>query len=245
MARTVVITQSNYLPWRGWFDMARQADALVLLDSVQFTRRDWRNRNRIKTAQGPQWLTVPVEVKGRFDQAVDETRIADRRWVARHLAAIAGAYARAAHFDAEFPGIEAMLRAVEGEALLTRVNEALTRALFARLGIATALLRDSDLLPRAALPAMDPSERLAALAEATGATRYLSGPAARAYLDPAPFARRGIEIVWMDYGGYPEYPQPWGAFEPAVSVVDLILNTGPEAARLLGRPQEDRRSLIV
>ncbi|MGG5818214.1 WbqC family protein [Falsiroseomonas sp. HW251] len=236
MARTVVVTQSNYLPWRGWFDMLRQADALVLLDSVQYTRRDWRNRNRIRTAQGPQWLTVPVEVKGRYLQAVDETRIAGPGWAAEHLRAIALAYRRAAHFEAEFPWIERALTAVAAEPMLTAVNEALIRATMARLGIERPVLRDGALLPRDALPGMDPSERLAALAEAAGASRYLSGPAAKAYLDPAPFARRGIDVAWMDYAGYPEYPQLWDGFEPAVSVVDLILNTGDAAPALLGRP---------
>jgi hypothetical protein len=236
MARTVVVTQSNYLPWRGWFDMARQAETLVLLDTVQFTRRDWRNRNRIKTANGPQWLTVPVEVKGRFHQAVDKTRIAGEAWVEEHLRAIALAYRRAAWFETEYPAIEALLRAAAAQPMLSAMNEALIAGLFARLGIATRLLRDAALLPREALEAMDPSERLAALTEAVRGTRYLSGPAARAYLDPAPFARRGIEVAWMDYAGYPDYPQPWGDFEPAVSVVDLLLNTGGEAARLLGRP---------
>lgn len=234
MARTVVVTQSNYLPWRGWFDMVRQSDALVLLDSVQFTRRDWRNRNRIKTARGPAWLTIPVEAKGRFEQAVDETRIS-APWAETHLRGIALAYARAPHAAEVLPWLEAQLRGVADEPMLSRVNEALISAFCARLGIAVPIRRDGDLLPREALPALDPSERLAALAEAAGGTRYLSGPAARAYLDPAPFARRGIEVAWMDYAGYPDYPQLWGGFEPAVSVVDLMLNMGPDAPRYLGR----------
>ena len=235
MARTIIVTQSNYLPWRGWFDMLRQADGLVLLDSVQFTRRDWRNRNRIKTAQGTLWLTVPVEAKGRFSQAVDETQISGSGWAEQHLRSIALAYARAPHFAEMFPWLEAQLRAVSMEPLLSRMNEALIRAICERLSIALPITRDSDLMPREALPALEPSERLAALTEAMGGTRYVSGPAAQAYLDPAPFARRGIEVVWMDYTGYPEYPQLWDGFEPAVSVIDLMLNTGAEAPRYLGR----------
>jgi hypothetical protein len=236
MAKTVIVTQSNYLPWRGWFDMLRQADALVLLDSVQYTRRDWRNRNRIKTAQGPQWLTVPVDVKGRYLQAVDEAHITGPDWAAEHLRAIALAYRRAACFEAEFPWIERALLAVAEEPLLTTVNESLIRAVMQRLAIDRPVLRDGVLIPREALPAMDPSERLAALAQAVGADRYLSGPAAKAYLNPMPFARRNIKVAWMDYVGYAAYPQPWGEFEPAVSVIDLILNTGDAAPTLLGRP---------
>jgi len=236
MARTIVVTQSNYLPWRGWFDMLRGCDALVLLDSVQFTRRDWRNRNRIKTAQGPVWLTVPVEVKGRYNQAVDETRIQDRSWAEAHLRSIAMAYARAPHFADVYSWLEREIRAVEREELLSRVNEALIRAFCAKLGIGLPIMRDGDVLPRAELPELGPSERLAALTHAVGGTRYISGPAAKAYLDFAPFERRGIEVIWMDYSGYPPYPQLWGDYEPAVSIVDLLLNTGDDAPRFLGRP---------
>lgn len=235
MSRTIIVTQSNYLPWRGWFDVLRQGDALVLLDSVQFTRRDWRNRNRIKTPQGLAWLTVPVEVKGRYSQAVDETRIQDPGWAEAHLRSIALAYARAPHFATEFPWLEREIRAVAQEEMLSRVNEALIRAVCARLGIARPITRDVDVVPREELVAMEPSERLAALTQAMGGTRYISGPAAQAYLDLEPFRRRGIEVSWMDYSGYPPYPQLWGDFEPAVSIVDLLLNTGDDAARLLDR----------
>src|ERR1700730_393932 len=95
---TVVITQSNYLPWRGYFDLLRSADEVILLDSVQYTRRDWRNRNRIKTSSGPVWLTIPVEVKGRYHQPIDEVRVSDPTWSDRHRRAIDMAYRRAPHY---------------------------------------------------------------------------------------------------------------------------------------------------
>jgi hypothetical protein len=231
--RTVIVTQSNYLPWRGWFAMIARADALVLLDTVQYTRRDWRNRNRIKTPQGLSWLTVPVDAKGRFHQPVDETRIVGSEWVSEHLRAIDLAYRRAPHHASILPWLEQTLGALASEPMLTRVNEALIGAFCERLGIQVPILRDSTLVPRDVLQAMDPSERLAALSEAAGATHYLTGPAARAYMDHAPFARRGIEVVWMDYQGLPEYPQLWGAFEPAVSVIDLLLNAGSDARRFI------------
>lgn len=236
MARTIVVTQSNYLPWRGWFDMLRQADGLVLLDSVQYTRRDWRNRNRIKTAQGPAWLTVSVETKGRFHQPVDEVQVTTPNWADDHLRSIAVAYARAPHIETVLPWLQAEMGAAAGEPLLTRANEMLIRAFCTRLGLPLPIMRDVDVVPRDILAGLTPSERLAVLAEAAGGDRYLSGPAAQAYLDPEPFVRRNIEVAWMDYGGYLEYPQLWGAFEPAVSVVDLMLNMGEDAARYLGRP---------
>jgi len=235
VARTVVITQSNYIPWRGYFDLLRSADEAVLLESVQYTRRDWRNRNRIKTPDGSAWLTIPVQTKGQFLQAIDETRVTDTGWAALHARTIEMAYARAAHFAAEAPWLIGLLRSVATEPFLSVINERLIRALCERLGISVPLRRCSEILDRAELQAMGPSERLVAIARAVGATRYMSGPAARSYLDLDLFARAGLEVVWMAYDGYPDYPQLWGNFDPRVSVVDLLLNTGAEAPRYLTR----------
>lgn len=235
MSRTVVITQSNYLPWRGYFDLLRSADEVILLDSVQYTRRDWRNRNRIKTPSGSVWITVPVEAKGRYHQAIDETLVSDPSWADTHRRAIDLAYRRAPHHGEVAGWLDALLAGVAAEPSLSRINEALLRALCAHLGVTTPIRRCTDLLDREAMREMDPTERLVRLADAAGATRYLSGPAAKAYLDPAAFAARGIEVAWMSYAGYPDYPQLWGAFEPQVSVVDLLFNVGEDAPRFLDR----------
>ena len=235
MAKTVVITQSNYIPWRGYFDLLQSADEVVLLDSVQYTRRDWRNRNKIKTPEGITWLTIPVEVKGRYFQAIDETRIVDLGWAASHKRAIELAYSRSPHYHAVAPWLFALLQSLAAEPLLTTVNEHLLRALCNRLGIRVTIRRCSDLFNRELLRGMRPSERLVAIAQALGSTRYLSGQAAQVYLDVDLFASAGIEVLWMAYDGYPEYPQLWGKFEPRVSVIDLLLNTGTEAARYLQR----------
>lgn len=233
--KTIVITQSNYIPWRGYFDMLRSADEVILLDSVQFTRRDWRNRNQIKTPQGTAWLTIPVEVKGRYAQPIDETRIADGGWADAHLRTIELNYARAAHFGATAAWFSDLLRNAAAEPLLTKVNERLLRELFQRLGIGVPILRCTDVLDKAALAAMNSTERLVALARERGASHYITGPAARAYLDLGQFSAAGIEIEWMAYEGYPEYPQLWGAFEPRVSIVDLLFNTGADAPKYLTR----------
>lgn len=235
MTKTVVITQSNYLPWRGYFDLLASADEVILLDSVQYTRRDWRNRNTIKTASGTAWLTIPVEVKGRYFQAIDETRIAGPEWAEQHARAIDAAYRRASHYRDVAPWLLGLLRSLEGEPRLSVVNELLLRAICERLGIAVPIRRCSDVLDRAALQVMAPTDRLARLAHAVKATRYLTGPAARSYLDVDRFTAEGIEVAWMSYDGYPEYRQLWGAFEPRVSVVDLLLNVGAEAPNYLRR----------
>jgi hypothetical protein len=129
VTKTVVITQSNYIPWRGYFDMLRSADEIVLLDSVQYTKRDWRNRNQIKTGKGPLWLTIPVEVKGRYFQAIDETRIADSEWATKHIRAIEGAYAGAVHFKEIAPWLFRLVREAAAEPLLSSVNTHLLQAI--------------------------------------------------------------------------------------------------------------------
>jgi len=233
--RTVAIVQSNYLPWRGYFDMIRSVDEFILFDSVQYTRRDWRNRNIIKTPQGPRWITIPVEVKGKYFQAINETRIADPRWAAKHIRTIEANYRRAAAFEEVASWLFPLLEGAGNESLLSKANERLLLALSERLNIETSLRRCTDLIPRGDLAAMGPSERLLALCQAAGAGRYLSGPSARTYLDEGMFSTAGIEVAWMDYGGYPDYPQLWGPFDGEVSIVDLLLNVGEAAPRFTMR----------
>ena len=234
----VAIIQSCYIPWRGYFAIIARSDAFIFLDSVQFTRRDWRSRNRIKTAQGPLWLSVPVRQKGQYHAPIDAVELAEPGWAETHLRSIASAYRRAAHFDAVFPAIEAAYAQAASQPLLSVANQILTAALCRLLAIATPLMRDVDLLPRAQLEALDPTARLVELAAKAGADEYLSGPAACSYLDENVFAVRGMAVGWMDYTGLPEYPQLWGAFDPALSVIDALLNLGPEGARAatLGGP---------
>jgi hypothetical protein len=215
--------------------MIRSVDEVILLESVQYTRRDWRNRNRIKTPNGPLWLTIPVEVKGRYNQAIDETLISDASWARAHIRSIELAYRRAAHFSTVSPWLFSLLEEVATEPHLTKVNERLLRAICKSLNIKIPIRRCSDVLDRESLRTMDPTERLLKLCLACGATYYLSGPAAKSYLDVDLFAQHGIEVGWMDYSGYKEYPQLWGDFDPSLSIVDLLLNTGLEAGRFLER----------
>lgn len=230
MAKTVVVTQSNYLPWKGYFDQIRQADLLVLLDCVQYTRRDWRNRNQIKTADGPRWISIPVKVKGRYFQPIDETEIAEPGWADQHTRVLEANYRRASAFGEEGPWLFEQLRAAAGDTQLSRVNRRLLEAICRRVGIKTPIVACDDLLPRDELVAMEPTERLLRLCQACGATRYVCGPAAKAYLDVEAFHSAGIEVAWFDYAGYPEYPQLQPPFVHGVSIVDLLLNVGAKDA---------------
>lgn len=233
MSKSVTITQSNYVPWKGYFDLIRASDEFILYDNVQYTRRDWRNRNLIKTPAGLRWLTIPVEVHGKYHQSVETTRIAEPGWHLTHWRSIETNYARAAGFASVAPWLRDLLESVADVPLLSVVNERLLRAVCVRLRITTPILRSTDLLDREAMQDMNPTDRLLQLCVAAGATRYLSGPSARNYLETTRFDERGIEVVWMDYDHYPEYPQLWGTFSHGVSIVDLLLNVGDDASRYL------------
>ncbi|MBK0391932.1 WbqC family protein [Ramlibacter algicola] len=227
MSRRVAIVQSNYLPWKGYFDLMASVDEFVLYDDVQYTRRDWRNRNQIKTPQGLQWLTVPVKVKGKYTQAIRDTGIdLGTPWAADHLKAIALNYRRAPHFGDVMPWLEGLY--ADLPPMLSQLNERLLRAIAARLDLSTRLTDSSQYRLEG-----DKSERLASIAQQAGASVYVSGPAARSYLDESVFHARGMTVEWFDYSGYAEYPQLWGDFVHAVSVVDLLLNCGPDASRFL------------
>jgi hypothetical protein len=222
------IIQSNYIPWKGYFDFIDDVDVFILLDDVQYTRRDWRNRNRIKTKDGIKWLTIPVDVKGKFFQAIDETAIAGPAWIDEHLSALRHCYGKAPFFQREWPWIAQTYESCRGELLLTRVNERFIRAICARLGITTEIRRSTEfeLTP-------GKNERLIHLCRQAGADQYLSGPAARGYIDENEWNAAGISVRYKSYGGYPDYAQPFPPFEHAVSVLDTIFCTGPQARRHL------------
>jgi hypothetical protein len=231
------IIQSNYIPWKGYFDFIDSVDEFVLLDDVQYTRRDWRNRNLIKTADGARWLTISVDVKGKFTQRIDETRIADKAWSQSHLSALQHAYGRAPFFRDEWDWICELYQSVQSEDLLSQVNHRVISEICKRLDIRTPIRRSTE------FSLMDgKNERLLAIAKQTGATEYLSGPAAGAYLDAAQWRAEGVEIFFKSYEGYPEYRQLHGSFEHGVTILDLIFNTGPNCRHYLKSARDVERS---
>jgi hypothetical protein len=234
--KRVAIVQSNYVPWRGYFDLIDSVDEFVLLEDAQYTKRDWRNRNRIKTVTGVRWLTLPVQVRGRFTQAICETRMADEHWAEAHWERLRHAYAKAACFDEEGPAIEALFATAPGP-LLSDINRHFLEGICVRLGILTPLRNSVDLTPAGAK-----SERLLDICVKLHATTYVSGPAARAYLDERLFARAGVDVSWFEYGPYPEYEQVHPPFDGHVSILDLLLCAGSSAEQLIFAP--DRRGAL-
>jgi WbqC-like protein family len=221
--KRVAIVQSCYIPWKGYFDLIKLVDEFILYDDRQYTRRDWRNRNRIKTPQGTQWLTIPVKVKGRYKQRIDETLIDDPGWADRHWMTLEHNYSAAPHFD-DYAESLASLYARTDERRLSPVNRAFIGAICGFLEIETALSWSTEYEAKGTK-----TDRLVSLCVAAGATAYLSGPSAREYMDESLFDAAGIELEYMDYSGYPEYPQLHPPFEHEVTILDLLFNTGPEA----------------
>ena len=221
--KRVAIIQSNYIPWKGYFDIINQVDEFILYDDRQYTRRDWRNRNLIKTPSGLHWLTIPVQVKGRYTQRIDETLINDGRWAARHWKTIEQTYARAPHFEM-FRDAIGRLYEESVETSLSNVNRRFLEGISRLLGIGTSFAWSTDYDASG-----DRTERLVSLCRSAGAQEYLSGPSARDYIDEAQFREAGIRLTYVDYSGYPEYPQLDGPFEHGVTILDLLFNTGPNA----------------
>lgn len=226
----VAIVQSCYIPWKGYFDLIGSVDEFIFYDDMQYTRRDWRNRNQIKTPQGLQWLTVPVKVKGRYFQTIRETEIEAQHWQADHWKALQQNYKRAPHFD-EIAAVLAPYYLEREYKHLSELNRALTEAICPLLGIATTFKWSWDYVL-----ADGKTERLVDLCRQAGATVYISGPAARDYIQPELFEAASIELQYFDYSGYPQYPQQWGAFEHGVTVLDLLFNCGADATRYMKFP---------
>jgi WbqC-like protein family len=221
--RSVAIVQSGYIPWKGYFDLIGLVDHFVIYDEVQYTTSDWRNRNRIKTPTGTAWLTIPVLHAGRRRQRVDETVVADGRWRRKHWQTLSHSYARAPFF-AEYAEALAERYLVDDEVFLSRINEGLIRAICASLGIETHISRSTDLPGEG-----DRVGRLVQICAGLEAEVYLTGPRARAYLDERRFEVEGIRVEFMDYSGYPEYPQLHRPFDHHVSVLDLLFAAGADA----------------
>jgi hypothetical protein len=225
--KKVAIVQSNYIPWKGYFDLIAAVDEFILYDDMQYTRRDWRNRNQIKTPAGVQWLTVPVKVKGKYHQTIRETELDGTAWAQAHWKALMQNYRRAPHFGEVAPLFEPIyLR--RSHTHLSALNRELIELVCSFLRIGTRIRNSWD------YTLVDgKSERLADLCVQAGGAEYISGPSARGYIQELVFTDRGVKLRWFDYEGYPEYPQLWGEFIHGVTILDLLFNCGRDASRYM------------
>lgn len=228
----VGIIQSNYIPWRGYFDFIDDADLFLFHDDLQYTKGDWRNRNKIKTPAGPQWLTVPVKYHD-VHQRIDETAI-DRSqpWERKHLNLLREHYRTAPAFAPVFEEFSAIL--ARPHDTISQLNIALITWVMGRLGITTPVRMTSEFHPQGAK-----TERLIGLLKAVGADAYLSGPAASDYLDLHLFEENGIALEYKSYQ-YPEYRQCSTPFDGAVTVLDLLFQFGTVPKELFKSQQPNQ-----
>ena len=222
----VVILQPGYLPWLGFFDQFYQSDLFVIYDDVQFDRRGWRHRNRIKSATGIQWLTVPVLKKGNYIQMIKETKIADEtNWQRKQLGAIRTNYVRASYFDLYFPELERTLQ--RPWSFLIDLDLALMELILGWLG----LQRETRLSSQMNVDGGQ-TRRLFEICNTLGATEYLTGDAAKDYIDESLFVENGIRLRYHNFN-HPIYTQLFGEFVPYLSIVDLLFNEGPKSLEIL------------
>ncbi|SHN64754.1 WbqC family protein [Desulfovibrio litoralis] len=225
--KKVAILQSNYIPWKGYFDMVAAVDEFIIYDDMQYTRRDWRNRNLIKTAQGLQWLTVPVVVKGQYEQTIKDTKIENSSWQGKHWKTFLHQYKKSLCFKEISDWLEP-LYIQEEYTHLSQLNQKFIQAICSYLGIKTKITCSWDYTL-----VEGKTERLADLCKKAGGTEYISGPAAKGYIIPDIFEEYNIKLTWFDYIGYKEYPQLYGNFEHGVSILDLLFNCGKNSANYM------------
>src|SRR5437868_1367017 len=214
MSKTLAIAQSNYIPWRGYFDLINSVDELILYDDMQYNRRAWRNRNLIKSSSGVIWLTIPVQVKGKYFQKIKDTVVVDGSWARDHWQSILHNYSKAKYFSGYRKLFEELYSLPD--TFLSQINYHFIAEICRVLGIKTAISSSMDYHL-----AGDKTEMLVNLCKQAGATNYLTGPAARAFLNEDLFQQENISVEYIDYSGYREYTQLYPPFRPQVSIIDL------------------------
>ena len=221
--KKVVVLQSNYIPWKGYFDLIHDADLFIFYDDLQYTKRDWRSRNKIKAAGGAEWITIPAG--SDTNRLICEVELKETGWQQKHWKTLVQNYRSCPHFERYQQFFEDFYLGRQWTNL-SQMNQYLIRQVAIEyLGIRTKF-EDSRVFNLSG----QKQDRLLELVSKVGTERYISGPAAKSYIEPGRFEEAGIELVWKDYSGYPEYPQRFPPFEHGVSILDLLFNVGPDAA---------------
>jgi hypothetical protein len=223
--KKIAILQSNYIPWKGYFDIINTVNEFVLFDDAQYTKNDWRNRNKIKTKDGLIWLSIPITRS--FKQKIKEAQVNDQKWRPKHWRSISESYANSPFFS-YYRHIFEELYLGSNEVYLSKINYAFITAICKILNIKTKISwsMDYDILP-------DKNERLISVCKQIGASEYLTGPSAKNYIDENLFNEAGIRLTFMDYSGYPEYKQNHPPFTHFISIIDLLFNEGPNAKNFM------------
>lgn len=224
MSNKVIITQSNYIPWKGYFSTMREATHLVLYDHAQYTKRDWRNRNKIITPNGPKWLSIPVSVKGKYYQKINETEVNNLNWAKNHWNLIKINYKNSPYFNTYSPIFEELYS--NPSTNLSEINRSFIEAIIKILGIDIEISYSSEYSMQEGK-----TKALVNICKELNAEKYFTGPAAKNYMDENLFTHNNIEIEYYNFSGYPEYKQQWDGFDHAVSILDMFFNLGPETIK--------------
>lgn len=224
--KKIAILQSNYIPWKGYFDIIHQSDVFVIYDDVQYTKNDWRNRNLIKTPNGLEWLTIPVR-QNKLDQKINETFVSQNNWNKKHWNSLLCNYSKSPYFNTFENVIKDLYENIDTNNL-SEINIQFITTINRILGIETEIIDSKTLNLKG-----DKNERLIEAIQKLNGTHYISGPAAKSYLNTSEFDSKSIKVEWMDYSNYSEYPQLFSPFKHNVSILDLIFNVGPNALNFL------------
>ena len=220
MDKTLIITQSNYIPWKGYFDLLRNADVFVVFDEVQYTKRDWRNRNKLICNNGPKWLSIPVKTKNNFSQKISRTEVLNDNWINDHLNFIENNYRRAKCFDEYFPIIKSIIVESQNK-YLSKINVKIIKNLLDLLGISIEIIDSSQLEL-----AEEKNDKLISVCNQLNIKNYITGPSALSYIDEKKFIESNISIRVFEYKNYKQYEQLWNGFDHNVSIIDMFLNLG-------------------
>lgn len=218
--KKVCITQSNYIPWKGYFKNIADVDVFVVYDDAQYTRRDWRNRNLIKSPDGLKWLTIPVEVKGKFHQKIIETQISNTNWPLDHLKTLKHFYSKALHYKEVKSLIEEWYLSVPATNL-SEVNCHFIKRICSYYNINTEIVSSNTLTFEG-----DKTTKLVNICMQLNATDYFTGPSAKSYLDEVQFSTNGINVHYFNYEGYQTYNQLYPPFMHEVTILDMMFNIG-------------------
>lgn len=214
--------------------MIRSVDLYILYDDVQYTKRDWRNRNKIKTANGLKWLTIPVNVKGKYLQKIKDTTVSDKRWRTKHLSTIRESYRKSKYFEEVYPLVENLYKTANYNTI-SEINFHFITGICTYLNIGTKIVFSSDF----DLTEDKKTDRLVNICTQAGATEYISGPLAKDYIELEKFKSNNIKLTWMNYDNYPEYSQLHGDFVHKVSILDLLFNCGKDSINFIEKQRRE------
>ncbi len=228
----IVVTQSNYIPWKGYFDLINYVDEFIFFDEVQYTRRDWRNRNLINDGKNKKWITIPVQNKGNYDEKISNMFVNDKSWVNQHLKIFKHYYSKSKFFHETYEFLQKVYYEIDSDNL-SYINKFIIKSISKHLNL-KCNFRDSTTIKK---KETDASERLLEICKSRNCKIYVTGPNAKNYLNEKIFSNNNIEIEWFDYGRTKIYKQQSTSFIKNLSIVDCMMNCGTDIKKFLNLKQ--------